>query len=62
MTQTRSEILKALAEMSERYPEWRFAQLVIKVSVWAGAGESIWDVEDSDFLTAVSNHLRKNPN
>jgi hypothetical protein len=60
MTPTRQEILDELAKMSERYPNWRFGQMVANVSFWAAGPkiESIWDVEDDEFLKALQNHLR----
>jgi hypothetical protein len=61
MTPTRAEVLKALAEMSELHPEWRIGQLVANVSHWARGAtvESIWDVEDEEFLDAVRRHIEK---
>jgi hypothetical protein len=59
MTTTRKEILKALGEMSDRYPDWRFGQMVSNVSAWAGGAkvEAIWNVEDEQFLAALKKHL-----
>ncbi len=61
MTTTRSRILTALGEMSERYPHWRFGQMVVNISVWAKDGnpKGPYDVEDDDFLTALRDHLDK---
>lgn len=63
MTTTRQEIFKALAEMSERYPEWRFGQMVANVSFWAKGPttQAIWDVEDQQFLETIKKHLEKKP-
>ncbi len=59
MTTIRKEILRALGEMSERYPEWRFGQLVANISYWAKepSVEAIWDVEDEEFLEGIRSHL-----
>jgi len=61
MTDTRKQLLKALEEMSDRYPEWRFGQLVANVSYWAKepSVEAIWDVEDEEFLEGIRSHLEK---
>lgn len=61
MTTTRQEILKVLVELSERYPEWRFGQMVANVSFWAQGPttQAIWDVEDQQFLEAVKKHLER---
>ena len=63
MTTTRQEILKALAELSERYPDWRFGQMVSNVSFWAKepTTHAIWDVEDQEFLETIKKHLQKPP-
>ena len=57
----RSELLQAFAEMGERYPDWRFGQMIANASYWAeGAHASaIWDVEDLKLLETVKNHLKK---
>ena len=59
MTPTRREILRALEVLSERYPHWRFGQLVANVSYWAKepTNEAIWEVEDEDFLRGILSHL-----
>jgi len=59
MTGVRKEILTALAELSDRYPEWRFGQLVANVSYWSKEPtvEAIWDVEDEEFLQGIRSHL-----
>jgi len=59
MTETRLKILEALSEMSDRYPQWRFGQMVSNVSFWAlgPTTQSIWDVDDDAFLQAIRKHL-----
>jgi hypothetical protein len=63
MTTTRQEIFKALAEMSDRYPEWRFGQMVANISFWTNGPttQAIWDVEDQQFLETLKKHLEKEP-
>jgi len=63
MTDTRQEILKALAEMSDYYPDWRFGQMVANIAFWAKGptAEAIWEVEDEQFLETVKKHLKKKP-
>lgn len=59
MTAVRKEILRALEEMSARYPEWRFGQLVANISYWTRepSVQAIWDVEDEEFLQGIRSHL-----
>ena len=59
MTNTRNEILDKLAKMSDRYPDWRFGQMVANISHMAKGpkAESIWDVSDEEFLNAMAKHL-----
>lgn len=61
MKTTRLEILEALQEMSQVYPEWRFGQMVSNIAFWAAGPkpESIWDVEDKQFLETLLKHLEK---
>jgi hypothetical protein len=49
------EWMAALAELSRRYPDWRFGQLVANVAGWAD--KEIWDVEDAQLLAAAQAHL-----
>jgi hypothetical protein len=56
-TQTRAELLAAIQELSERYPEWRLGQLVSNVAGWAD--RDTWDIEDEQLLEAASTHLRQ---
>jgi hypothetical protein len=56
---TKLEILRTLEKMIERYPEWRFGQMVANISYWAAGptAEAVWDVEDTNFLKALNSHL-----
>jgi hypothetical protein len=52
-----SELMAALADLSRRYPDWRFGQLVANVAGWAD--QEIWDVEDEQLLVAAQTQLRQ---
>ncbi len=51
----RSELLRALAELCDRYPQWRFGQLVSNIAGWTDV--DVWDVEDEQLLVAAKAHL-----
>ena len=55
MNATRSELLKALSELSESCPEMRMGQLIANLATLArgAAVESIWDAEDEELLAAA---------
>lgn len=55
----KQEILRALEDMCRRYPDMRFGQMVANISTWAVGpkAESVWDVEDEQFLKATLDHL-----
>ena len=55
--QPRAELLAAIMELCERYPEWRFGQLVSNVAGWTD--QEIWDVEDKQLLQAARLHLKQ---
>jgi hypothetical protein len=62
MTAVREKVLRLLAQMSERYPEWRLGQLVANVAGWARQptephDTGIWDVEDNELVAALERHL-----
>ena len=50
-SQERAELLATLAELSQRYPDWRLGQLVANVAGWAD--QKIWDIEDEQLLEAA---------
>jgi hypothetical protein len=56
MTQERTALLQAIAELCERYPNWRLGQLVANVAGWADV--DVWDVEDEQLLAAARVHLQ----
>ncbi len=57
MTPQRIALLKAINQLAERYPEWRFGQLVSNVAGWADAG--LWDIDDEQLLAAATLHLEQ---
>jgi hypothetical protein len=56
-TETRTDLLAAVAELSRRYPDWRLGQLVANIAGWAD--QEIWVVEDEQLLAAVQAHLEQ---
>lgn len=64
MNPVRQEVLQLLAQMSERYPEWRLGQLVANVALWARQptephDTGIWEVEDEELLATLERHLSR---
>jgi hypothetical protein len=55
----RSEVLRALAELSEACPEYRFGQMIANLAMLArgDAEGAIWDLEDAELLAAARQHL-----
>lgn len=55
----RSELLRALEELSETCPRYRFGQMIANLVMLArGDTEgAIWDVEDEELLAAARKHL-----
>jgi hypothetical protein len=58
-SEPRADLLKALAELCQRYPQWRLGQLVANVAGWAD--QDLWDVEDEQLLAAAQLHLQQGP-
>jgi hypothetical protein len=56
-SQERAELLATMAELSQRYPNWRLGQLVANVAGWAD--QEIWDIEDEQLLEAARVHLQQ---
>ena len=54
-SQERLDLLATIAKLCERYPHWRFGQLVANVAGWAD--QEIWDIEDEQLLAAGQSHL-----
>ena len=57
MNAERHELLAAFAALMERYPQWRFGQLLANVAGWAD--QDVWEVEDETLLTAARVHLQE---
>jgi hypothetical protein len=57
--ETRQELLKALEELGDRYPEMRFGQLVLFVARLARgpAASAAYDVEDEELLREARSTL-----
>lgn len=55
----RSELLRALAELSETCPEYRLGQMIADLAMLArgDAEGAIWDLEDSELLAAARKHI-----
>jgi hypothetical protein len=53
----RADLLTAITDLCQQYPEWRLGQLIANVAGWAD--EDIWDVEDDQLLEAVRSHLQQ---
>ena len=51
----RQLLLQALEKLCDKYPHWRFGQLVANVAGWTD--QEVWDVEDHQLLEAVQAHL-----
>jgi hypothetical protein len=52
-----AELLVNLAELCQKYPQWRLGQLVANVAGWAD--QEVWDVEDEQLLEAARLHLQQ---
>ena len=53
--QLRSKLIQALEEIGQRFPNWRFGQLIDNVAGWADV--STWDIEDQQILDAARSYL-----
>ena len=55
----RSEVLRALEDLSEACPEYRLGQLIANLAMLArgDAEGSIWEMEDAELLAAARQHL-----
>jgi hypothetical protein len=54
-----AELIQAISELRQRYPQWRLGQLIANVAGWAD--HDVWDVEDEQFLAAAREHLQNLP-
>lgn len=56
----RNELLRALEELSEACPEYRFGQMIENLAMLAreDAEGAIWHLEDEELLAAARKHLK----
>jgi hypothetical protein len=61
-TTTHDELLQALADLHEIFPDWRFGQMVANLATASGATEpgAIWDLEDDQLLAAARRLIERN--
>lgn len=59
---THDELLQALADLHEIFPDWRFGQMVASLAIASGATEpwAIWDLEDDQLLAAARRLIERN--
>ena len=57
---TRREVLRALEELSEACPEYRFGQMIANLAMLArgDAEGAIWDMEDEELVAASRQQLK----
>jgi hypothetical protein len=62
MTTSRKELLTALSELGELFPDWRFGQLIANVATAARGPqvEGIWESEDEELLAAARRLVERN--
>jgi hypothetical protein len=55
------ELMSTLKQLKQRYPNWRFGQLIENVAAWAGTDKpgSVGEVSDKALLQAAKNHLKQ---
>ena len=58
---TTDELLDAVSELRDLFPDWRLGQLVANLTLAAGDEdlESIWDVEDEKLLAAAQRLIQR---
>ncbi len=59
--QTRTELLRALGELSDLHPNWRLGQTLANLAMFAGRTDEggVWELEDSEALAAIRHLLEK---
>jgi hypothetical protein len=57
----RQDLLQAIGDLSDAFPEWRLGQMIANLAVVArgATGEAIWDVEDEELLAAIRDQIEK---
>lgn len=61
-TSLTDELLEAVAELRQLFPDWRMGQLFANLAMASGAaGEgAIWEVEDKELLAAARRLIERN--
>jgi hypothetical protein len=56
------ELIEAMSELRELFPDWRMGQLVANLVTAAGGADAgaIWDVEDEALLAAARRLIERN--
>jgi len=56
------ELIQAMSELRQLFPDWRMGQLVANLVTAAGGadGGAIWDVEDQQLLVAARRLIERN--
>jgi hypothetical protein len=62
MKTAREELLSALQELGELFPDWRFGQLIANVATAARGPqvEAIWETNDDELLAAARRLVERN--
>jgi hypothetical protein len=58
MTSEKAKLLEAVTALCDRFPEWRFGQLVSNLAGWVDV--DVWDVEDGQLLAAIRQYFDSN--
>lgn len=63
MTDNRKKLIRAIEEMSDRYPDWRIGQLILNVLFWTQDPDphytsgDLYNVENEELLHTIRDHL-----
>lgn len=53
----REQLFDVLSQMLDRYPDFRFGQLVCNLADWGE--QQVWDIEDDQLLEIARDHLSR---
>jgi hypothetical protein len=61
MNDSTNELISTLKQLRQRYPSWRFGQMIENVAAWAGTDKpgSVGEISDKALLQAARNHLKQ---
>src|SRR5947209_1205999 len=66
MTEDRKLLLDTLIEICERYPHWRFGQIIVNLVQWArnpptgdDVATAIYDIEDEELTASIRGHFER---